>query len=376
MKIGLVTWYKYENYGTVLQAFALQNVVKQLGHTCDIIPYDEAKTVHRRKLSFNELGYKIFSKIKKQLKIFEHRFEKEFELKDAERSRLFRGFIKAYISQSEPLKLDEYESRYDLFVCGSDQIWSPAGFDTFYFFDFVKDKRKTIAYAPSIGRNDIYSHQKADYARLIKEINYLSIREKRGAEIIKYLTGRDAKIVLDPTLLLDASFWYTLIEKKVEMGPYILCYVLGDITSVYKYIKKVQKKLRYKIVIIANKISDWRYKSNCITVVSPQHFLTLVYHASMVCTDSFHGIAFSINFQKQFLSFLRFNDKDEISQNSRVFNILDTFNLQSRLIHNATELINQVCTEINYAEVEQILKEKRADSLGYLEDSIKGVQDN
>lgn len=375
MKIGLVTWYKYENFGTVLQAFALQKSIQELGHSCEIIPYDQIKQGKESKLTIEELGYKVKRKIKKILKIYEYKHIKSFEEEYNKRSLVFKEFVETQLCLSKALNFEEYEHKYDLFICGSDQIWSPAVFDCFYFLDFVKDKRKTIAYAPSIGRNNICSHYKADYTRLINGINYLSIREKRGAEVIKYLTGRDAKIVLDPTLLLDSSVWYGLIEKKVYMTPYILCYVLGDISSVYKFIKKIQKKLKCKIVIIANKITDWRYKNDCITVVSPQHFLSLFYHASMVCTDSFHGIAFSINFQKQFFSFLRFKEKDEKSQNSRVINILDIFNLKSRLIHNTTELMNQMNTDINYSDVEQILKEKRAASLRFLQNSIKGVQD-
>lgn len=376
MRIGLVTWYKFQNFGTVLQAYALQKTVQGLGYSCTIIPNHSEKQELKSKLTIDEFGYKLRRKIKKLLKIYEYKYLAQYDDEYKLRGQLFEDFIESYLHEGPLLSLHDYEQYYNAFICGSDQIWSPAIFDPFYFFDFVKNKKKTIAYAPSIGRNNIYSHQKVDYARLIGEINYLSVREKRGAEIIKALSGRDAKIVLDPTLLLDESQWNSLIECNDEKEPYVLCYFLGEISTFYKYIKKVREKLNCKIIIVANKISDWQYKRECITVVSPQRFLSLIYHASLVLTDSFHGIAFSINFHKQFLSFLRFKEKNEKSQNSRVFNILDMFNLRSRLIQNSTELISQLNTNINFAEVNEILEEKRSESLDFLINSIEGALSN
>lgn len=373
MKIGLVTWYKFQNFGTVLQAYALQKAIQRLGYSCDIIPYDSEIQELRSKLTIRDFGYKLRRKIKKVLRIYEYKYTLQFDAEYKARGQHFEAFIKSHLCQGPSISPDDYEQQYDAFICGSDQIWSSAVFDPFYFLDFVRNKNKTIAYAPSIGRNCVYAHQKADYTRLINDIRYLSIREKKGAEIIKELTDRDAEIVVDPTLLLDSSQWQALVDKKEEIEPYILCYFLGEIQSVYTYIKRTQRKLNCKIIIIANKISDWRYKDNCITVVSPQQFLTLIYHASLVLTDSFHGIAFSINFKKQFLSFLRFKEGDEKSQNSRVYNILDMFNLRFRLIQNSAELLKQLNSEINYTEVSKILEARRTESLNFLKNSIKGV---
>lgn len=377
MIIGIVTWYKYGNFGSVLQVYALQQAIKKLGYDNNIIQYHGNQYISKKRTNLTELNQRVIRKIKKIFGICEYKYSSYFETEYQNRNIKFNDFRNNYLVFSKEFgsyKELERNDEYDAYICGSDQIWSPALIDKFYYLDFVENKNKTIAYAPSFGRSYISKDVSEVVISLINNISFLSIRENKGAELIRELTGREAIVVLDPTFLLSADEWDKILIKPKEIKQYILCYFLGELSACkYHKIKELQKKGDYKLIIIANKISDLKYKQFCEINVGPREFIGYVKNASIICTDSFHGIAFSIIFKKQFYAFLRFKDNEVNSQNSRVYNILETFSLNSRLVFPEKEITD---SDIYYKNIQEILNNQVLKSIDYLSSSLKNIKEN
>ena len=377
MNIGIVTWYIYDNFGSVLQVYAMQQAIKKLGYENDIIKYHGNQYISKKRTDLTELYQRIIRKIKKAFGILEYKYFSYFKTEYQNRNIKFNDFrnnflvfSKKYYNYNELVDNDEY----DAYICGSDQIWSPALVDKFYYLDFVKNKNKTIAYAPSFGRSYINKDVSSSVKTLINNIRYLSIRENKGAKLIKELTGREAIVVLDPTFLLSADEWDKILIKPKEKKQYILCYFLGKISAwKYRKIIELQKRGNYELIIIANKINDLKYKSFSKINVGPGEFIGYVKNASIICTDSFHGIAFSIIFKKQFYAFLRFKDNEVNSQNSRVYNILEIFSLNSRLVFPEKEITD---SDIYYKNIQEILNNQVLKSIDYLSSSLKNIKEN
>lgn len=262
MKTATVTWYHYDNFGTALQAYALQNVLHKLGYNNQIINYqgqdiyqgeEKGKSVHFVIRNFRRL-------IKRIYRLKYAKFEKEFERLNEERSSIFRKFVSEYLSLSRPCctyeEFVEIEKEYDTFLCGSDQIWSPSVFNPLYFLSFVSDARKKIAYAPSFGNSTIQDEVREEIRKYVNRIDHLSVREQLGSKLIKELTGREASVVLDPTLLLDDKEWEEVASLPVKDRKYILCYFLGNATLPHRFIKMLKKHYPYEVIIISTKKDD------------------------------------------------------------------------------------------------------------------------
>lgn len=363
MKIGIMTWFRYYNYGTVLQAYALQEKIKNYGYHPYLIDYmprgtnieiDSAKT------------------------FFTSAYEKLLNKKYSANHNEFDSFVDKYIDKTEPCntyaELKDISNEYSAFICGSDQIWSPDNFDANYFLPFASED-KIISYAPSIGKDKITNELKSEkMCNLISRFKYLSVREEKGKDIIKKLCNLDAQVVVDPTLLLNKKEWSKLVdkelEKKVSNKKYILCYFLGPSNQYYKDIVSCAKKKNYSIINIPTLYNQKlnSFKSNI--EIGPIEFLTLLKNASLVMTDSFHGTIFSINFNVNFYTYKRFKDTDERSQNSRIIDILNKLNLSNRIIKHYDYKKDY---SIDYDSVNLDVEKCRNDSALFLFQSLKAT---
>ena len=358
-KVGLMTWFGGNNYGTILQATSLRYVITKLKNECEIINYKKRANIREIKrissLFFRVKNKILFNKIDNRASFDEFRM----------------NFLKFTDERNTYVELKELNNSFDSFICGSDQIWSPLTFDEKYFLDFA-DNNKLISYAPSFGFNKIESQI---ISRKMKELllrfKYLSVRESTGKKIINNLTGLNAKIVLDPTLLLDKNEWEYFENKDILneiKNKYILCYFLGKSNKYCKAIKKFANQNNLKIINIPVYRMKKLNKYN-INNIGPSEFISLLKNAEYVFTDSFHGTIFSINFNKKFYTFKRFKDNDRKSENSRIINILEEFNLSNRLVLNNRIIDN----EIDYNSVNKILIDKRKDSINFLSNAIDNV---
>lgn len=361
-RIAIVTWWAGGNYGSVLQAYALQTMLESWGYESEFIGF--LSNAARRQVN-DIVAYVRRPKA--------YRVRKEF-------ARFRRENLKGcpmYWTYDQ-LKY-ETAKRYSAAIAGSDQIWSCAGghVKPLYYLTFIEAKKR-IAYAPSIGRNYIPAECADSFRKHVSEIPFLSVREDHGAALIREVVGREAKVVLDPSLLLTAEQWRKQTQTTREVileGKYILCYFLRD-NSKYSMFARALSDFTGCSIAAIEPVSPKEYVSlhGIETVVGdPFDFVRLIDNASYVLTDSFHGVAFSINLGKQFGVFKRFDDDDPISQNSRIYNILQKTNLEDRLVSVDVSQCELVGESIDYASVRPLLCRERAESLAYLKGALASV---
>ena len=371
MKIATMTWYHYENYGTALQATALTHVLKQWGHDVHMIQY----IPFGRHISV--LDYSTTSFLKRQFGKKRTSAPHLPAFVSEEKTAKYNRFLNKYLDLTEKCEtlsdLESLNDQYDAFVCGSDQIWSPLVFESRYFLDFVHSNEKKIAYAPSLGVKKFEDRFVRDEIKsLLSDFGSLSVREEDGKKLIHDLTGRDAKVVLDPTLLLTGQQWKELcgISDNTSAGRYLLAYFLGNSEEHWESVKATAEALNLELRIIPVHKQDAQ-KGDCIQeAVGPFEFLELMNHASYVCTDSFHGMNFSLLFHIPFTAYMRFSEDDPRNQNSRVEHLLEMTGMQERLYQNHNEH-TLIASTIDYNFCDNELAKRRQDSVSYLKNALE-----
>lgn len=366
-KVAIITVYKNINYGSVLQTYALQRILKIMNCYSETVQFLPNSIPNAKN---NSLFKRLFSVIQHPSQLF----KRLVCSKNSQRHIKFKLFLKEFINETRGTYYNNKElmvisDDYDAFISGSDQIWSPGQFNRAFFLDFCKDNRKKIAYAPSIGMNQIPESLKKEYAYLISRYSYVSVRENQGANMIEELVGFKPTVVLDPTLLICPNEWME-ISKKMNIGePYILCYFLGDNREHRRIVSEIKKKTGYSIIIISFVLQDYFYGDKRVYNVDPREFIDLIKNAALICTDSFHGTIFSINFNKNFYTFLRFKNDDLKNQNSRVIDILNKFGLLD------DQHFDSDVKKIDYSEINVILDFERKKSINYIESALKSIDE-
>jgi len=375
-KVWIITRRAGHNFGSSLQAYALQLTVEKLGYKNEIINYDEYyhNIKWRIRPFINDCLFKVMCLIptlselvaKNKYRWLIERNTQQGKFDIFERDNL--TLTKKKFNTSKAIARAAKDC--DICICGSDQIWSPLLFDPTLFLDFCnKDRTKTIAYAPSFGINSI-GQNRDQIKNLIDSIHFISVREETGSEIIKELTNRDAPVVLDPTLLLDRKEWVKLAtQADTGSEPYILCYFLGGAYIPYKFIENLKNQTGYRIINICTFRTLNSIQGECIADASPSEFITYIANAAYVCTDSFHGTIFSILFERQFFTFERFGNEKE-NQNSRIYTLLKTCQAQNRLIpYDSIPSTN--IPVINFDILKINLEFEKVGSIKYLETALK-----
>lgn len=375
----LTKYYKNYNYGGMLQGYALHKVITELGYSCDIISYDvnkNANPVYKSVLQQCK-QYGLISAVKK---FFEKTIAKfNFIIKDILMSRqvLFDEFMKANNAGTEVFtdeNLTVLNDKYKMFVSGSDQVWNPNSVRKLYLQGFVQDNRKKIAYAASIGRDSFSRHEANILIPYIQRFDYMGIREKTGKELLEKYITRKFDTVLDPTLLLTRNDWSIVASERMVKEPYALVYFFSDSFELRKKLKAFCEKRGLKLVLIPYakqelNLGDCRGECIRLNSVGPREFVSAIKYANYIFTDSFHGAVFSIIYKKQFFVFER-NKMGHVSMNSRLYDLLDTFQLKNRLV-NIDDIIESV-DNIDYKVVDGILADKKAKSMNFLRDALKG----
>ena len=362
--VGIMTWFTYNNYGTVLQVYALSEKIKDNELIPEIINY---KPKIRKTKIYNMTPKYILNKLD------EVSFERKYCIELDKIKNKFDKFRTEELNITEEYKtftqLNEKSNGLDKVICGSDQIWSPLFFDPHYFLDFVNDNSKKISYAPSFGVSNIQDeHLKIRVKKLIDEFefNNISVREEQGKKIIEKMSNKDVMVTLDPTLLLTKDEWINALGIKSSKDQYILCYFLGKNKKYVKIAKEISKKLNLKLKVLpVNNLIDKFDKESIISNCGPREFVEYISNASYILTDSYHGILFAINFNKQFTAFKRFKE-NKFSQNSRVFNILRNLDLSDRL-YNDKDLN---LSKIQYNKINEKLEIKRKASINFLQECL------
>jgi hypothetical protein len=343
-KIGILTFSQANNFGAVLQAYALAQTLRSLGHQANVLNYrhNDLEALKRR------LSYI------KHLLLTPRRFYVE---------QKFKSFRKKYLKLETKIYKDAIaalEKNYDLFITGSDQVWNTdiTTYDQTYLLDFVKDKNKKFSYAASFGKECLTQKEAELYKPLLSDFKALSVRERQGADIIKKLTGRDAAINLDPTFLLNKKQWEEIAILPKE-DNYVLMYLFYQPAETISFAQKLSAKKGLKLIGIRKGIKEH------YALPTPREFIGYFLKAKYVITNSFHGTAFSINFNKEFFIDLL---PPPSKVNSRLEHILKLTGLESRLISNI-QANGETITD--WTNVNKILDCEREKSLNYLKEITK-----
>lgn len=373
MRIAVITFCNNGNYGSELQAIAMNKLCKDLGHTAEFCIIKSPKKVERiceviLARFHNALNYIINKEYRSFYKTLKQNSDQQ-QVIDIELRRNIEKYINNEIVVRRISKLGFRKDLYDFYICGSDQVWSPLimPLKKEYYFDFVPQDKK-LAYAPSMGTNNIPEFYLKKAMPFIADFKYLSVRERRAKEIIEKNTAKTPKIVLDPTLAVGKDFWEEKISEYPESDlkePYVLCYFLGKVSK-----EKLDAISNYakgkKVIVLPYEDMENDFKNSKYICANPIEFVNLIKNAEYVFTDSFHGCCFSITFEKQFTVFERSHNKG-IIQTSRIYSLLDLLGLKDRVFNGDTLPPNQ----IDYSSVNSLLKLKREESLSFLAEALK-----
>ena len=385
MKIGCcLAYYKnHNNYGTSLQGYATVKVLQSLGHEVRIIKYNKNDSL-LRKVSVAPLqlisgGWAAFLRRskKKRLANDNSEYSMNIQLRTEANNRFkdeaMEPFCDVYIGYD---KLKKGSLNYDAVLVGSDQVWTPLGlYSNFFNLMFVEDSVRKISYASSFGVGVIPSWQRKATGKYLDRINHLSVRELKAKEIVDSLSHKKAQVVCDPTLLRTRTDWASDIDglSPKANGKYILCYLLGGGIASRFVIKEFAEAKNIKIVALRHVDEylecDETFGDECPYDVNPLEFIQLIKNAEYVFTDSFHCSVFSILFNKQFVTFYRFNNTSKNSRNSRIDSLFELFGLKDRLYNG--NLIDQADCAIDYDNVNRKVERLRQESLNFLKQALK-----
>lgn len=370
--IGIITYHHYYNYGTMLQALALQEKVEQLGYQAELIDFKQDNSLSRYEML--KLRIKRMPVYIKERKKYRALADSREKIK--EKNELFEQFYKTYLhvgkkKYTTTQQLMENPPVYDGYVVGSDQTWNPfvANSPEAFFLPFVENKSKKGSYGPSLAVKSLSDEKEKEYRKKLSNFSFLSCREQDGAQLLSRITQKEVKCVLDPTLLLSAKEWGKYCEFEIPKEPYILVYFLGEKSEHRRAVEKIQKLTNWKIISLPAAYLEMENNDYKKVWGGPKEFLSLIRGAALICTDSFHGTMFSINFQRNFFSFCKSSDLEESSENSRLYSALNIFGLSNRIIHNMDNLTAEDIS-IDYKNVIPILEEQRRDSIEYLENML------
>ena len=382
-KIGLVSCYFKNNYGSQLQAYATQKILKEYGFDVETINVSKNKDFSNGKKKYYLSQVFNFNFIKTKFGmvklLVDKKINKELGKNISVRNSKLKEFRRNYnltAAYKNYLELKEASKLYDYIVVGSDQLWLPVNVVAdYYTLNWVDESVKTISYSTSFGVSNIPKKYENKYKIFLNKIDCISTREDAGQKIIKNLTDRNAQVVCDPTILFNKEEWMEIQKKEpIYKDKYILCYFLGNSIEYRKFAERLKEKTGCKIVSINHcdeyvKYSD-EFADEIPYDIDPGDFLNLIRNAEFVCTDSFHGTVFSLINNRKFFCFRRHNKKSKNSTNSRLDSLLSRVNLNKRLLDGNEEIEEVLNWDIDFEDVNQKIEEFRNDSKAFLENAL------
>lgn len=369
IRTATVTWITWLNYGSYLQAYALQHVIHKLGFENAIID-DERIVYSSGKPSDKDWIKKL--PLYKQLYVYISQlfsFSKRVREDKIIRKR-YNRFRELYLTTEDCYEsLSELNEKYDVFIAGSDQIWLPLHnfFKPYYYLDFVLKKK--ISYAAS-GIFDFYPKEyKEQIFYLLNNFSHISVREMAGKKLLESFLQKNVEVSLDPTLLLTAQDWDGVANKRRIKHPYILCYLLTWNEHYLQYARDYADQRNLPLYIFSNN-EKYRPFADRMIAAGPSEFISSFRDASFILTDSYHGTIFSIIHEKEFITYKRFRDTDGHNQNERLNNLFNITGITNRFLAENELSLNVFGDPINYVMVSNKLKDKRMESIAYLKNAI------
>jgi hypothetical protein len=362
------------SHGANLQAYALQQVLRTMGHDNEIIHYRSPMDVlAARRSPFWLARHRTWKTISHLLPVAR------------ERARRTEGFRAGHLLFSQTRYLNEsmlWESppEYDAYITGSDQVWNPAynrmaAAASPWFLGFAPSGRRRISYAASFGVSRLTREEEPRYRSWLNGLDHLSTREFEGQEIIRRLTGREADLLLDPTLLLTAEAWSHIAAPFAASSPYILCYYMPGLENVTRTIAAMARRLSamtgWDVVNVG--LKDYWILNPFVRGIfdaGPETLLGLIQNASFVLTNSFHGTAFSIIFRKPFAVPLDMRLPPEKSLTSRITTLLSVLGLGDRTVIAGRAGPCDALLDINYQHADAALRQETQRARNFLHTAL------
>lgn len=419
MKIKLVTFAPHPNFGTCLQSYALNHVLRNMGHDVEFI-YNRREVepmtllAYTKKIVKSLIPNNILKRIKDKknvrettsvgkikspyiISLPEHKLLKLFSHLPFYHS-LARRWYYTNLQQRKVYKFtfadDNFKMRRlftnkdykevvayaDLFITGSDQIWNPfcGGYNPMMFLEFVNDGTKCVSYSSSISQPEIHPDVKDRMTKALSKFAHIAVREQRSVELLNDMLNRtDVKLVVDPTYLLSAKEWEQFGNKaEIEFEvpeKYIFCYFVGcNRADVYE--RMVQEVKRFTGIDKVISLECYNRKltyGGGVTYqdAGPYEWVYLLQHASYVCMDSFHATVFALKFHKEFVHAMKNTDSETGSQNTRMYDIFRRYGLMYKNYND--DGTTEWQKTIDYAKVDPIIEAEIEDSMKYLKFEIE-----
>lgn len=360
MKIDIITLHRAQNYGSVLQAFALQKQIEKLGHQAYILDYYPERYTNKGLL--------------KRLKNKSSRFNNPLVLLIA-KLLIYPSYLKKgiqfnkfmhYLNLEKPsfATNEEGMGRFtdaDAYCAGSDQIWNShwnEGVEKALFLDFVPKGKLCLSYAASIGLSNIPANEIDETKLLLDKFEFLSLREDKGVELVRELGRTDAVQCLDPTLLMSKEEWSLYADDSYKGKEYVLTYNLHHDPEIDKCAKAIASKYHLQIRNISYNWHDIVRHGHLDWCPTVEGFLGLIKNAKYVVADSFHATAFSIIFEKPFVVIT-----PEVAS-SRLSSLLKMLELDDYNINKFTS-VKVIEQPIDYIRVKSIIATKQRESISF-----------
>lgn len=368
MVINVITRHAPPNYGSLLQAIATQRVIMNLGHECRIINY----------IPKCETGVRMaITQLEQKTKWRRNPIKKAIYLMVAEpktllMDRKFLAMRKKYLlmgpycATTGELKKLYAEKKDEVFLTGSDQVWGPIStghYDPTYFLDFVPKSSRKLAFAASFGKAIFDEQTLKEYAVLLKKYDSLAVRENVAVELLKKM-DISAKQVLDPTLLMDADAWSEYVKPMKKLEKYVLVYQIHANSDLDHYAVKFAEKAELPLLRVSPLLHQARRSGKFVYCPDISGFLDLVKNAAYMVTDSFHGTAFAINFNTQFVEVL-----PNTGTSSRNQSILEFTGLTNRIVRDLNDF-SYIDQEIDFKEANEKIGISRIESIRILEEML------
>lgn len=370
MRVGILTYHFSDNFGALMQAYGLRQWLLQRGVNAEFINYHPRHVeeggiqLNRGPKAFAKSVFLTFSQAKRRL------------FGNKAQAQSFTTFQREVLS----VKGARYETvqdlarldRFDLIVCGSDQIWNPSeqhGLDPVYFADFPgADRARRISYAASFGKSSLADPYHAEAAKLIGKMDAVAVREASGLDVVRSLTSHEPVLVPDPTIL-HGDFSALIAANPSPSKGHVFCYALRTAQGVREAAHLAAQKTGGSVLSPDNPHRRWPEVGTTV-YPSPGEWVSMIDTASVVVTNSFHGVALSILLERPFISVALPGAKAGLSE--RVRNLLRQLDLEDRLVSAGDEVatLRMLDAPIDWNQVSRKIREMRQAGEAYLEAQI------
>lgn len=365
MKVEIVTLHRITNFGSMLQTYATQTAIEKLGHKAEILDFVPVGMTFRRACWPKYNG----SILKKLIKLG------PLLVYNLICFSIMTRFIKKYIKVS-PRKYSNFKEIIegvplaDAYLSGSDQVWNTQNHNQeddlkAYYLGFAPEGKRRIAYAGSFGKNQFADAETSIMKEFIAKYDYISVREDDGLKVLSNLGFTNGVHVVDPTLLLNGEDWRKFAsKKKTPKGKYIFVYNLNRNPLIKEIAKAVSKETGLRIINFADSFDFIPGAKNRIGN-SALDFVNHIANAELVVTDSFHGTAFSINLNTNFICIKAPRYNSRLESILRLTNLID-----SRMVSNLEEGLSASRKSIDFVSVNELINEARGKSYKYLQNAL------